>query len=111
MADPNDNQQIHRAGDDRLAKRRVNEIIDNFVSTSEWGETWASLVEQLIEPLGLEDVPGNLCEAAQANLRQEWPESWNNKALWLSRTGPWCRAAGRLKIIEIIRKTALRLQR
>lgn len=74
------------------------------------GALWDQLVHELIEPLGLTDDIGRnvsgFCKLAGSNIRSNWPESWNNADLWKSRRGDWTSRAGKIKIIEIVRKSA-----
>ncbi|HTQ40288.1 MAG TPA: hypothetical protein VMJ32_14780 [Pirellulales bacterium] len=93
-----------------LDHKRALAIIEQFVMNEPWGVLWDGLVRELIEPLGLADLIGNInpsfCEAAASNIRSHWPDSWNNADLWKSRRGPWTSRDGKLKIIEIVRKSA-----
>ena len=84
-------------------------IIDKFVQNELWGVLWDVLIPQLVAPLGLPDYLADdprFASAAAEGLRAEWPDSWNNRDLWLSRAGPWCQRAGMKKIIQIVQEAA-----
>jgi hypothetical protein len=84
-------------------------IIDRFVQNERWGALWDALIPQLIAPLGLPEFLANdrkFASTVAEGFRAEWPESWTNRDLWLSRAGPWCQRHGMEKIIQIVRETA-----
>ena len=91
------------------------QVVSDFVNRGDFNVEWHLLAFELVEPL---DIASYIDAAqfpafarqAEAGIRAEWPESYNNRELWRSRTGPWCRDSGVRRILEIVEKTAMRMR-